>query len=291
MNKTNKPQKSIHKTANGNQQKKRDSKKSVGNYSRRKNSAKPSTNQNSKKKGESESIKQKNSLVPLLIILTTLLIVTSFMAFSDKSSFLSNIFSRNTNNTPVIERPEIVHNEITRENDSDSNSYAVAEEVEIKSDPEKSEETAESLEPEKSMKSRLFYVKVNDEGQISLKSVLRTINYTSTPLRKTMESLITGPERSDLNKGLLNLIPKDTTIESIKISQGIAFLDFNESFRYNSLGIEGYKAQLMQIVYTATEFSSVEKIQILINGKKYDYLGAEGVFIGEPINREYFNTF
>ncbi len=234
--------------------------------------------------------KRNRSLVPLLIILIVLLALTSFMAFSEKSSFLSNLLSRSTDETPLIERPEIIQNEIVKE-DKPDNSYSVTNEVEIKTEPEQSEEKAENSEPEKSMKSRLFYVKVSDEGQISLKSVIRSINYISTPLTETMKSLIIGPDRSDLNKGLLNLIPKDTFILSIKISQAVAFIDFSESFRYNSLGVEGYTAQLMQIVYTATEFQSVEKVQILIDGEKYDYLGAEGVYIGEPIDREYFNTF
>lgn len=234
--------------------------------------------------------KYNQSLAPLLIILIALLALTSFMAFSEKSSFLSNLLSRSTDKTPLIERPEIIQNEIVKDDNLD-NSYSVTNEVEIKIEHEKPEEKTALSEPEKSMKSRLFYVKVSDEGQISLKSVIRPINYISTPLTETMKSLIIGPDRSDLNKGLLNLIPKDTFILSIKISQAVAYIDFNESFRYNSLGIEGYTAQLMQIVYTATEFQSVEKVQILIDGKKYDYLGAEGVYIGEPIDREYFNTF
>lgn len=268
---------------------------------KRKSSPQKRTNRSKKYSGPSnrtsDAVKKKktgkkdNSLVPLLIILIILLAITSFMAFSEKSSFLSNLFSRSTDDTPLIERPEIIQNEMTKEETPIENSYSVTNEVEIKSEPHNSDTKTETTEAEKSMKSRLFYVKVSDEGQISLKSVIRTIKYVSTPLTETMKSLITGPERSDLNKGLLNLIPKDTILLSIKISQGVAYIDFNESFRYNSLGVEGYTAQLMQIVYTATEFQSVDKVQIMISGEKFDYLGAEGVFIGEPIDRDYFNTF
>ena len=62
----------------------------------------------------------------------------------------------------------------------------------------------------------------------------------------------------------------------------VAYVDFSESFRFNSLGIDGMKAQLRQVVYAATEFPTVKKVQFLIEGKKVDYLGTEGVRINEP---------
>lgn len=233
--------------------------------------------------------KERDSLVPLLVILVILLIITSFLAFSEKSSFLSGLFSKDAKNPPSIERPEIVKTEVPKTAPPEENSFSVTSEVEVPLEAEKEE--ASQTVAEKSMKSRLFFVKVSDEGQISLKSIIRTVNYQSAPLTETVKSLMLGPDRSELNKGLLNLIPQETELNSIRIESGTAYIDFNEYFRYNSLGIEGYKAQLMQIVYTATEFGSVDKVQFLIDGEKMDYLGAEGVYIGEPINRDYFNTF
>lgn len=240
------------------------------------------------KKKETAEKKSKDSLLPLIIILIILLSLTLFMTFSSKSSFLSDLFSKNHDAPPLIERPIIEQDKIVKPENNESNSYTVTNEDEIKAE----EETVEDkTDLHKTMKSRLFFVKVSDEGQISLKSVIRTINYDKAPLRETLNSLIKGPERSELNKGLLNLIPQDSNINSINITKGVAFIDFNEEFSFNSLGIEGYKAQLMQIVYTATEFQTVNKVQILINGKNSEYLGAEGIYIGDPIDREYFNTF
>ena len=44
----------------------------------------------------------------------------------------------------------------------------------------------------------------------------------------------------------------------------------------------------MQIVYTATEFSTVKSVQFLIDGQKKEYLGSEGVWIGSPLSRTSF---
>ena len=65
-------------------------------------------------------------------------------------------------------------------------------------------------------------------------------------------------------------------------------LNFNDEFEFNTIGVEGYLGQLMQIVYTATAFPTVDSVQILISGEKKDYLGSEGVWIGSPLARSSF---
>ena len=74
---------------------------------------------------------------------------------------------------------------------------------------------------------------------------------------------------------------------SASVKNGIAILNFSEEFQFNQFGAEGSLAQLMQVVYTATNFSTVKKVQFLIEGKKRDYL-TEGVWIGSPLSRSSF---
>ena len=66
------------------------------------------------------------------------------------------------------------------------------------------------------------------------------------------------------------------------------FLNFNENFEFNSVGVEGCITQLMQIVYTATDFSTVKSVQFLVEGEKKEYLGTEGQWIGSPLSRNNF---
>ncbi len=133
-------------------------------------------------------------------------------------------------------------------------------------------------------KVRLFFIKVNDDGQIILKSVLKSIYVGKSPLRKSLERLLSGPDTQDINRGLLTLIPEGSEILSINIKNGIAYINFNEMFKFNPLGVEGYIAQIKQIVYTATEYETVHSVQFLIDGAVREYLGPEGVFIGSPIS-------
>jgi len=156
--------------------------------------------------------------------------------------------------------------------------------------PEETQE-AKTSEPAKSTRNaRLFFVKVNMEGQITLKSIIRPVLYNSSPLTETINSLLNGPSSDEINKGSLTLIPDGTRLLSARVEETTAYLNFNEAFRFNSLGREGYTAQLKQIVYTSTEFSNIQMVQIMIDGSIKEYLGGEGLFVGEPLSRETFQT-
>lgn len=137
-------------------------------------------------------------------------------------------------------------------------------------------------------KTRLFFVSVDQNGTISMKGVIRPIPQSDSPLRDALATLLKGPTSQEINLGLLTMIPSGTTLRGVTVRGDTAYVDFSESFRFNSLGIDGMKAQLRQVVYAATEFPTVKKVQFLIEGKKVEYLGTEGVSINEPLSRSSF---
>ncbi len=140
----------------------------------------------------------------------------------------------------------------------------------------------------KHRQSVLYFVLVGDTGDIILKAVTRTVSFVDSPLTETIKSLIKGLTPSELNKGLISLIPENTKLLGISIKGSTAFINFNDSVKFNSFGEEGIVASLKQIVYTATEFKTVSKVQLLINGKIEKFLSTEGVFVGAPLSRSSF---
>jgi len=135
---------------------------------------------------------------------------------------------------------------------------------------EKKEQEPEEIDENRKLrKSRVYFVDVHDEGSIELKSLVRTVSYVNSPLTETINVLLKGLTPSELNKELLSLIPEGTKLFSASVKNGTAYLNFNEPFRFNSFGIEGYNAQLKQIVFTATEFPTVKNVQFLIEGEIY----------------------
>jgi germination protein M len=134
-------------------------------------------------------------------------------------------------------------------------------------------------------KASLFFVVVDADGSINRQEVKRSVEFTDSPLSDTINALMEGPTAEELKLGYISLIPQGTKLLSATVRGSTAYLDFSENFQFNSMGIEGYAAQLKQVVYTATAFQNVRDVQILIEGEKHQYLGAEGVFIGVPLKR------
>jgi spore germination protein GerM len=164
---------------------------------------------------------------------------------------------------------------------SDPVAVVVAEEEEEEDSPAPPPEPSEKIR-----RSRLFFVHVDENGGVTLKGVVRPVYYIDSPLTDTLRSLLSGLSAEDVRDGLLSLVPEGTELRGIAIREGTAYIDFNESFRFNSFGGEGYKSQLQQIVYTATEFQTVKSVQFLVNGERISYLGPESPYIGDPLSRE-----
>jgi len=133
----------------------------------------------------------------------------------------------------------------------------------------------------------VYYTQVNNDGQILHSRVTRRVPVSDSPMLDALNVLLRGPSAEELNRGIINLIPQNTRILSTTVRGNTAYISFSEDFLFNTFGVEGYVAQLRQIVWTVTEFQNVRDVQILIEGRRYDYLG-EGIWIGSPINRQSF---
>lgn len=136
----------------------------------------------------------------------------------------------------------------------------------------------------------LYFIRVTDDGRTFPQRVVRPVYYASSPLTETIRTLISGPNGDELDDGLLNLIPDGTELISAHVAEGVAYLNFNQSFRFNPLGAEGTVAQLLQVIYSSTEFSTVERVQFMVEGETLDYLGGDGIYVGEPLGRDAFSS-
>ena len=136
----------------------------------------------------------------------------------------------------------------------------------------------------------LYFIRVTDDGHTYPQRIVRPVAYDESPLTETIRALINGPSGEELDEGLLNLIPANTQLISAHVSGGVAYLNFNQSFRFNPMGAEGTVGQLQQIIYSSTEFPTVLQVQFLIEGEKLDYVGGDGIYIGAPLGRDAFSS-
>jgi spore germination protein GerM len=144
----------------------------------------------------------------------------------------------------------------------------------------------EALKPETVRRDRtVYFTQVDREGTILRSKAARNIPASDSPMLDALNALLQGPTAEEQRRGLVSLIPSGTRILSATVRGSTAYISFSEEFQYNTYGVEGYAAQLKQIVWTVTEFPNVRDVQVLIEGRRVDYLG-EGIWIGSPISRD-----
>ena len=143
----------------------------------------------------------------------------------------------------------------------------------------------EPVEQVQLMKLNLCYVMIDSDGSVIRKEVIKEFPKNSSPLTTAINTILSGPSADEVEKGYMSLIPEGTKLLGARVANKTATLNFNENFSFNRYGVQGYLGQLMQIVYTATSFSTIDNVQFLIEGQKLEYLGGEGVWIGSPLSR------
>jgi spore germination protein GerM len=133
----------------------------------------------------------------------------------------------------------------------------------------------------------LYFIQLDAEGTILHSPVSRSLPNSDTPLEDAVKALLDGPSLEEQQQGLISLIPSGTNLLSLMIRLETAYINLSEDFLYTPYGSEAYTAQLQQLVWTATEFPTIKDVQLLIEGKKLDYLG-DITWIGSPIGRDAF---
>lgn len=131
----------------------------------------------------------------------------------------------------------------------------------------------------------LYFSQLDSAGTVLRTKVTRKIPASDSPMVDSLQALLRGPNAEEQSRGMVSLIPRGVRILNATVRGSTAYISFSEEFQFNTKGVDGYAAQLRQIVWTATEFPNVKDVQILIEGNRVDYLG-EGIWIGSPISRE-----
>lgn len=132
---------------------------------------------------------------------------------------------------------------------------------------------------------RLYFLKLSPEGRLEPASFFRELPAGATPLAATLRALLLGPTLQDKAQGALSLVPPGTKLLSVRLKDRVAIVSLSSEFERNTSGAEGLAGQLREVVWTATQFASVDSVQILINGQYRETLGDEGLVISAPLTR------
>jgi hypothetical protein len=103
-------------------------------------------------------------------------------------------------------------------------------------------------------------------------SVSRFISKSLSPARAALEALFNGPGWAEMDSGYFTSISAGVKINSLKIEEGIAMVDFNDELERDVGGSCKVAAIRAQISETLKQFSSVNQVIISINGRTEDIL-------------------
>lgn len=135
---------------------------------------------------------------------------------------------------------------------------------------------------------QLYFSRLGPDSRMETASWYRELPAGTTPLTATLRALLLGPTLQEKSQGALTLIPAGSKLLSVRLKDQTALISFSEEFSHNTLGNEGLVGQLKQIVWTATQFPSVDNVQFLISGQYRETLGDEGLSIALPVDRSSF---
>ena len=140
-------------------------------------------------------------------------------------------------------------------------------------------EAEETEEDENTRETILFYQ--DDAGYLI--PVMRKIQWEEGIAKATLQRLMDTPEQQQamLEMGLKPLLPANTEINGISISDGLAKVDLNAvAMDYPDAISENNMVK--GVVMTLAEFPAIERVQFLFDGKIVDTL-KYGTYVGDPI--------
>lgn len=131
----------------------------------------------------------------------------------------------------------------------------------------------------------LFFVRTEPTA-FSLAEVRRTVPRQGAEdlAREALEALLAGPTPEEQARGLHSAIPRGTRLRSIRIRDEVVWADFSADVTSGG-GSASAQGRFWQIVYTATQFPGIPRVQFLVEGQVRQVLTGEGVIIDEPVGR------
>ena len=120
-----------------------------------------------------------------------------------------------------------------------------------------------------------------DDGLVSVERA-----HDPTPLVATtaINSLLDGPTPSERVMGFASAVPTGTKLLGIAIHNGVATVDLTSEFQ-DGAGSRSMQMRLGQVVYTLTQFPTVQKVRFRLDGTPVNVFSSEGIVLDHPVGR------
>ena len=131
-------------------------------------------------------------------------------------------------------------------------------------------------------KEVLIYLVESTPIDFLLRPVIREVQEVASP-QVALDELLAGPKPAE---GLISPIPPGTRVLGLQVKDGLATVDFSEEIHNNFNGGAAMESLLLDsIVYTLTEFDTIDQVQILVEGKVIESIGGH-VLSNRPLRKD-----
>ena len=140
---------------------------------------------------------------------------------------------------------------------------------------------------------RAYFILGSFTGNEGLVPVLREPPQTKAVATAAMRALLDGPAPMEMaaSPAMYTAIPDGTTLLGLTIKDGIATVDLSKEFESGGGG-DTMRQRLGQVVYTLTQFPTVDGVRFELDGVPTSTFGGEGITFtpaGRPIVRKDFH--
>ncbi len=142
-----------------------------------------------------------------------------------------------------------------------------------------SESTTTTTATQGSMTVNVYYSR--DE---MICAAARVIPKTQQVGAAAMKALLEGPTDVEEEAGMVTNIPAGTTFLGLSIDDGVATVDLSKEYASGG-GSLSMMMRLAEVVFTLTQFPTVEGVNFKLDGEPIDVLGGEGLILDHPMSR------
>jgi spore germination protein GerM len=115
----------------------------------------------------------------------------------------------------------------------------------------------------------------------------RQVPATRQVAAAAMQELLAGTNQVESDAGLDSAIPAGVEYLGTEIADGVATVNLSGAFDDGG-GSFSMQARLAQVVYTLTQFPTIESVLLQLDGQPVEALGGEGLMIDQPLTRADF---
>ena len=100
-----------------------------------------------------------------------------------------------------------------------------------------------------------------------------------------LEALLAGPSEAEAAAGVSTAIPEGARLLGVTVEDGIAAVDLGAEYESGG-GSLSMTARLAQVVYTLTQFPTVQGVRFELEGRPVEVFSGEGIVLDAPVERK-----